>query len=136
MAANTELVRREVLAVGVAVWARSRPTPPDLTYNELRWEDEYRAAYTTVDQTCRLIKHWLAGAERWTLVTSINTLIKAHCSTLGDIVIAPLFYGSSGGPELYTSPQSEEGHFATMQPGWIGRRMTFGGLTRIQTLKV
>jgi hypothetical protein len=132
----SEMVQRITTNISISIWSRSRPMPPDMLYDDLRSNEKYRDPYNSLDELRMLVVKHVAGSPgRWELYVAIRDYVKAHCADFDEVPLTPLIYVSASAPEMYTPPQSDEGHFETMQPGWVGRRLMFAGLTRLVSLR-
>lgn len=121
----------------IAVWMRAAVMPNDRLGSLLAWTNRYQGndRYTLGQVSRLVIKVFAFGDSRWEFRDQLNDIINADTATFGDCIRTPLRYIGTSAPERYTpiwfdASQKKDG------PIFIGRRIVFAGLSRLQGLDV
>ena len=121
---------REVAQIQIGVWRRQGVTPRDQSGNQLLYYDPYRPDRVTLDQMENKVKSALVGLpQRNELVDAINEIIENNPDEFGYCVTKPLRYMGRSKSEVYVPPAHVGGDDI---PTYLGRRLNFTGLDRIQ----
>ena len=92
--------------------------------------DPYREDRQTLDKIERaVLRPLMARPDKYELVAKINTVIQSNQNIYGNCVLKPLRYLGRSKNEQYV-PKSHVG--GDDIPTWLGRRLNFAGLNRIQ----
>ena len=123
---------REVARIQIGIWRRQGEVPRDDSGIPLKHTDPYRSDRQTLETIERKVIRALIGLpQRNDLVEAINAVIQADQDEYGECVGKPLRYLGRGKNETYIP----RGHQANEDiPTFIGRRLNFVGLDRIQEL--
>jgi hypothetical protein len=119
----------EEFSIEVAIWRRLGQFPADRRGEAMLPESVYLAAMHTLDSLERRVILALHGnfAE---VVAGANTEAGAGMSDGGDVYQLALYYQGRDRAETLPNQRSRQ------QPQWIGRRLKFRGMNRVQALSI
>jgi hypothetical protein len=119
----------EEFAIEVSIWRRLGQFPADRRGEALLPESAYLAAMHTLDGLERRVILSLHG-NFGELVSGANAAVGAGQPGGGDVFQLALYYEGRGRAE--TLPRTT----GRQQPQWIGRRLKFRGMNRVQSLSI
>lgn len=121
---------REEYEVAVSIWRRLGQHPEDRTGDVLETEDPYLPSLLTLDQLERDVIRFIHA--NYTEVTkTANATLGTGTPGKGDILQLAMYYQGHAGSERFTSEPRN-----TSRPDWIGRRLRFAGMTRVQATDI
>jgi hypothetical protein len=113
--------------IEVSIWRRATAAPTDRQGDLLLPDDQYLANMTTLDDLERAVIAQVHGNDADIRQAANAVLISGGAS--GDGFSVTLFYAGRGPSETFAD-------HARANVGWIGRRLRFGGMLRVQPLSV
>ena len=119
----------EEFEIEISIWRRLGQFPADRLGETQLHESEYLSAMHTLDTLERQVILKLHGNFE-SVTSAANTELGAGLPGGGDVFQLALYYEGRGRTE--TLPRSG----SRQQPTWIGRRLRFRGMTRVQALSI